>query len=260
MKSRLFILLLLAAGATTAEAQSMLKVRLTDNSRINISVDGRYFSKKGTTVTVGELPPGRHRLEIYSVQQTRSGRGREEVVYSGKVITHPGNITLFTYDPDGRQIDVQEQDIHNYSQSTPPINNGVGTYENNMPGQVNNNNNDNGNDNRYVQSPAPYPRTSRAAATLTDVKIVQLKSRASDKKTDTEKMNLIKDGLGGEKMTTDQVNAIMDFFNFEDSKVQFAKWAYPNTVDKENFAALESKLSYQNYVDDLDKFIKENNK
>ena len=52
----------------------------------------------------------------------------------------------------------------------------------------------------------------------------------------------------------------MDFFNFEDSKVQFAKWAYPNTVDKENFATLESKLSYQNYVDDLDKFIKENNK
>ena len=73
-------------------------------------------------------------------------------------------------------------------------------------------------------------------------------------------MNLIKDGLGGEKMTTDQVNTIMDFFNFEDSKVQFAKWAYPNTVDKENFATLESKLSYQNYVDDLDKFIKENNK
>ena len=73
-------------------------------------------------------------------------------------------------------------------------------------------------------------------------------------------MNTLKDGLNGEKITTDQVSVMMDWFNFEATKVDFAKWAYPNTVDKENFISLENKFSYKNYQDDLDKFIKDNSK
>ncbi len=263
MKNCSLILLLFIAVNTGAIAQTMLKVHLADNSQINVSVDGRYFNKKGTSVTVGDLPPGRHKLDIYTVVQTRYGRGREEMVFSGKVFTHDGNITIFSYDTYNREKNVEEQDINSYTQNNPPpplppahtrrpLHNG--NFDNNPP-QVNNNNRDLDNDNKYIPS-----QHSNAQATLTDVKIDQLKTRVMDKKTDTDRMNLMKDGLGSEKMTSDQVGSMMDWFNFEDSKVQFAKWAYPNVVDKENFAALESKISYQNYLDDLDKFIKDNNR
>ena len=252
MKSRILIFIFLIASSSVM-GQSMLKVHLTDNSRINVSVDGRYFSKTGTSITVGDLPPGRHKLTIYTVQQTRNGRGREEAIYSGKVFTHNGNITLLTYDAYNQQPDIQEQDISTYQQNNPP-NYNTGTNENHNPPQVNNNNADYGNDNRYIQPNAPV---ATPAATLTDTKTDDLKKKVADKKGDIEKMNVLKDGLNGETMTTDQVSAIMDWFNFEDSKVTFAKWAYPNTVDKGNFVSLENKLTYKNYVDDLDKFIKQ---
>lgn len=260
MKSSFLILFSLIVLNTGAIAQSMLKVHLADNSQINVAVDGRYFNKTGTSVTVGDLPAGRHKLAIYTVVRTRYGRGREEMVYSGKVFTHEGNITIFSYDPYNHEKNEEEQDINSYTQNNPvpparkPLHNGADTYGNNPP-QVNNNNNDYNNDNKYIPSPAASP-----TGTLTDVKIDQLKTRVMDKKTDTDRMKLMKDALGGETMTTSQVGNMMDWYNFEDSKVQFAKWAYPNIVDKENFGTLESKLSYQNYVDDLDKFIKENQK
>ena len=262
MRNLSLIVLLSFAGIHGAIAQSMLKVRLTDNSQITVAVDGRYFNKVGTTVTVGELPPGRHRFTIYAVQQDRRGRGHEEVVYSGKVFTHNGFITLFTYDPYSRDTHLQDQDITSYSQTTPPVNNGVGTYENNIPPQVNNNNSDYGNDNKYVDpnTPLASPVAPESIGTLTDAKTANLKKKVADKKADTEKMNILKDGLKNERYTTDQVAQIMDWFSFESTKVDFAKWAYPNTVDKENFSTLESKLTYKNYEDDLDQFIKNNGK
>ena len=258
MKILSFIVLLLVGGGSAAMAQSMLKVRLADNSLINISVDGRYFNKKGTSVTMGDIPPGRHRLVIYQVMQARYGRGHEEVVYSGKIVTHEGNITLFTYDPNSQQFDMQEQDMNSYTQNNPPTNNGNGN--NNMPPQGNNNNNYGNNNFGYDSRNQPAPRHQMEATTLTDVKIDQLKTRTMDKKTDTERLKLMKDALGSEKMTTDQVGTMMDWYNFEDSKVEFAKWAFNNTVDKENFTSLENKLTYKDYVDELDKFIKDNTK
>ena len=262
MKNIFLISALLVIGITCASAQSMLKVRLADNSKLNVEVDGRYFNKTGTSVTVGDLPPGRHRFAIYTLVQDRRGRGRQESVYSGKVVTHGGYVTVFTYDPNTGETNVQELDINSYQQNMPPQANGSGGYDQRNTPQVNNNNNDYGNDNKYVNpsSPVASPVPADAIGTLTDDKINVLKTKVAAKKTDTEKMNVLKDDLKDEKITTDQVALIMDWFNFESTKVDFAKWAYANTVDKENFANLDSKLSYKNYEDDLNKFIQDNNR
>ena len=265
MKSLILSFLLPVTIITGAQGQSMLKVHLADNSQINVSVDGRYFNVKGTSVTVGDLPPGRHAFTIYAVQQDRRGRGREESVYSGRVTTHAGYVTLFTYDPYSQQTDVQEQEANTYAQVPHQPDNGYGSGNNNntQAPQVNNNNNDYGNDNKYIQpsdAPLASPVAPESMATLTGDKTDKLKKKAADKKTDTEKMNVLKEGLAGEKITTDQVGAMMDWFNFESSKVDFAKWAFQNTVDKENYTNLETKLTYKNYEDDLDTFIKNNGK
>jgi len=258
MKHLTLLSLLLAAVISCASAQSMLKVRRADNERLNVAVDGRYFNKTGTSVTVGDLPPGRHRFTIYAAQQDRRGRGREEAVYSGKIVTIPGYVTIVTYDPNSGEVTSQDQDIESFRRNMPSAGDGAGAYGRNAP-QVNNNGNDYGNDNKYIDQSTPVA-SPVAAGTLTDSKINDLKAKVGEKKTDTEKWNMLKEELKNETETTDQVAAIMDWFNFESTKVDFAKWAYPNTVDKENFPNLENKLSYKNYVDELDKFIKDNNR
>jgi hypothetical protein len=77
-----------------------------------------------------------------------------------------------------------------------------------------------------------------------------------DAKTDVEITNQLKAALENETMTTFQVSELMELLNFESSKVDLAEWAYPKVTDKDFFGDLKNKLTYKNYQEDLDKFIK----
>jgi len=241
-------------------AQSMLNVRTADNEVINVAVDGRFFNKRGTSVTVGDLPPGKHRLEIYTVARYRGGRGIESLIYEGKVRTFEGMVTLFSYDPYTRMPDIQQQDINGFVAAHPPVQRGVMRNQHFQqqpdysvqPGDngraqddMNRNNADNG-----MAAPAPA-----AQSTLTDAAMDQLKTSVAAKKTDTEKEAALKDAVKNQQISTAQVGMMMDWLNFESSKADFAEWAYPLTTDKEAFGSLESKFTYKVYQDDLIKFL-----
>jgi len=258
---RLFIILIIVGTVAKAEAQSMLRVHTTDNTPVNIEVDGRYFNKRGTGVTVGDLPPGHHRLKIYAMSQGRRGRGYEDVIYDGKIKTTDGMISLFEYDPSADTTSIVEQEIAAYTAGQPQLNAQMQAHRENNNGNVYAANNGSGyatgNDRGYHRNGGyrgqPTPREPEP--TLTDAKIDQLKTDVSAKNTDTEKQKILQEGLRDEKVSTVQIATIMDWFSFESSKVDFAEWAYNNTVDKENFPNLDNKFTYKEYQDALDKFI-----
>lgn len=250
------MLLIAVSSFVDADAQSMLKVRLADNRRINLSIDGRYFNKTGTSVTVGDLPYGRHMLKIFAMGQTRRGRAYEEVVYRGWVETYEGMITLFYYDPYTGRPDTKEEYVSNYVRDHPPTTTGEwhGETGGNSQDYTRSNAPDQSN-NSEPASPVASPVPPDVTATLTTGKLNKLKTKVSAKKVDTEKMNLLKDALKDETVTSEQVGDIMNWFEFESSKVDFAEWAYTKTSDKENFSDLGAKLTYQKYRDELNKFL-----
>lgn len=55
--------------------------------------------------------------------------------------------------------------------------------------------------------------------------------------------------------TTDQVKAIMGVFSFEDSKLDFAKYAYDRTHDIGNYFKLNDAFTFESSVDDLNEFL-----
>ena len=81
MKRALIILALFVIGYDHAIAQCLLKVSLTNRQVINVAVDGRYFNKRGTSVTIGDLPPGNHYMQVYGIERKRNGKLREAVIY-----------------------------------------------------------------------------------------------------------------------------------------------------------------------------------
>jgi hypothetical protein len=245
MKNIGFALMFALMGSLSADAQSMLRVRLADNSVFNISVDGRFFNKRGTAITVGELPYGRHRLRIFVAREGRRGRMQEEELYSGNVKTYEGQVTLFVYDPNSRETSVSEQDISEFTANHPPVNDA-----NRFKEQYN----DNGNNLSGQSQPAASPAK---VGTVDEMRMKDLKERVTAKKTDVEKMNLLKEELKNDRIVTNQVSSMMDWFSFETSKVDFAKWAYTITIDREYYRDLENKFSYKNYQEDLEQFLKE---
>ncbi|MCW3120654.1 MAG: hypothetical protein JWQ38_146 [Flavipsychrobacter sp.] len=260
MKKLFFLLVIIIfVSFTKSMAQSMLKVRLKDNTQqISVAVDNRFFNKRGTSITVGDLPYGSHNLKIYSVVYNRRGKGREELVYEGNVKTYNGMISTFIFDTETGSNSMQEMEMSAYKAEHPIP--GAGQYDtrsNNYDTRNNNdqNNQDNSVADNSVNSSLPVA-SPMATGTLTDDKTTTLKKKVAEKTTDTQKMGLLKDELKKEQITTAQVADIMDWLAFEASKVDFAKWAYDITVDKEYYTDLENKFTYKNSQDDLDKFIK----
>ena len=258
MKKLFSILILLSVSCIAAKAQSMLKISLADRLPITVSVDGRYFNKRGQSVTVGDLPAGRHRVQIYATNESN----KEEVVYTGYVKTYNGQLTTFTYDYNTEAIERQDQDMNTMgSAATPPPAPATppptDQYNNNtVPQQDNNYQPDNGNNNeQYAPSPGASP-VNDAITTEGKNKLAKLKKKTDAKKTDTEKATVLKEALKQEMINSDQVAIIMDWFSFESSKVEFAEWAYDHTTDKDNYTNVVEKLAFNNYRIELDNFIK----
>ena len=248
MKKVFVLVMVLITGLTRSEGQSMLKVRLKDNTQqITVAVDGRYFNKRGTSITVGDLPYGNHNLKIYAVIYNRRGRAREELVFDDAVKTYNGMLSTIIFDMETGSKDLQETEMSTYvaNHSLPvqqPANNTDNAQQDNTAYDDNN-----------TSSPVAIPV---AMGTLTDEKTQAIKTKVAAKATDTQKMTVLKDELKNEKISTVQVADMMDWFSFEASKLDFAKWAYSITADKEYYSDLEAKFTYKNYQEDLDKFIK----
>jgi hypothetical protein len=242
-KSLLLFSIITLCCALDCAAQCMIKVRLTDNSPLNVAVDGRYFNKRGTSVTVGDLPPGKHFVQIYNMLPDARGRMREEIVYEGKIRTTSGIITTLEYDTYNRRASIQNQDIDAYmnARQAPEGNSGLS----NPNDQYSGNNNSSG----ATQAPI-------AEGSLTEVRIDQLKTVVDSKKTDTEKMAILKGELKNEQLTTAQVGMMMDWLGFDNSKLEFAEWAWAITNDQGAYSSLGAKFTFKNYEDDFNNFLK----
>lgn len=55
--------------------------------------------------------------------------------------------------------------------------------------------------------------------------------------------------------TVDQVKSVMGTFSFEDSKLEFAKYAYDRTHDIGNYYKLNDAFTFESSVDDLNTFL-----
>lgn len=264
MKKLLFVIVFII-GFSDAFGQSMLRVRLADNSRFNVSVNGRYFNKRGKSVTVGDLPTGRHLLKIYSIAYDRWGKPYDKLVYQGMVRTYWGTLTYFSFDPHTRRITTQQElyndadkyDVDEATDVDTRSEDGYRRQEYTKDRQYEP-------VNRQYESPEENREDARAETPVARPVVVssfspreeeRLKSRVDMRETDTDKLKVIKSGLKRESVSTYQVGMIMDWLLFESTRVEFAKWVYDSVVDKLSFPDLFEKLDYSSSKEELKKYI-----
>ncbi len=262
---QLSLVFLLCCLTVIGYAQSQLRVHLTDNSRINVSVNGRYFDRRGTTVTVGDLPPGRHYVKIFRTTYDQRGRYFDRLVYQGTVRTSNGMITNFMMNPLTRRVSIRTNPIEmrpGYRSQQPPSQSHYYYDERNKDEQQDMQP-DNRNEAPVAEeqpAAAPLPEGVPAASpvpegSFSDDEVAFAKKKVAARKTDTEKLKYLKDVLKKETVTTIQVGDMMDWFMFESSKLDFAKWAYHITTDQEFYPDLASKFRYNSSKEELESFL-----
>ncbi len=279
MKFHLTTLLAILMFGGQVFAQSWLKVSLSDRSKITVAVDSRYFNQRGESVTVGNLPPGRHNVRIFTYRQDEDGTGYQKTVFEGMVKTYRDQVTILTYDTyyrttatsyaEGGYANNSQpgEQRHDYPENT----NEQQTGNNQNYNSQNNSNNQVDNSNSYQPPAATSDRaTNEPAASpvkkdeilnetpAKNAKLDKVKKKVLLKNTDTERMKLVNASFKKDRLSTDQVCKIMDWFSFESSKMEFAQWAYTHVTDKHNYSKTRDKLTYKSYREEMDQFLKTN--
>lgn len=81
------------------------------------------------------------------------------------------------------------------------------------------------------------------------------KSSISSKGFDDSKLTIAKQVLSTNCMSSGQVKEIMQLFSFEESKLDWAKFAYGKTVDPGNYFKLNDAFQYESSIDELNQYI-----
>lgn len=227
---RLFtiIILLLATVATFARERSALNIRFTDGREILVTIDGRRYQRHAASLTFGNLPAGWHDLRVYEYIQYANGGGRAKLMYVGSVRVKPGKIAYCVVDPYAKRMRVRVEDKdHAYID-----------YGDN-----------NGTDDGSTQD--DFDNSGVKRKDLQD-----LKALVADRITDTDKLKLMKSVLANKHYGTQDVRAMMEWLNFEASRLDFAKWSYDRVTDVHDYWKIEGDFTYSSSKDEFNTYIK----
>lgn len=250
--SILIILLLCLPIMVLAARRGALRVSLSDHSPIAVSIDGRLFKKYGSSLTVGDLPKGWRYIKIYSYDPKNEQKPLKSI-YTKDVRIHKDELTIIVLDVYSGKARISYQD---WNAANMPQGKEV-----KQPGRVN------------LSPAANAPVTSAGASQVASEPVLDdftaanatiiggddwasLQTDVKSKVTDTEKLNAVKVALKDKSVSTAQVSTIMQWFNFEESKLGIAQWCYNHTVDKSNYSILKTGLTSREHIDKLDAFIK----
>ena len=91
---------------------------------------------------------------------------------------------------------------------------------------------------------------------MSPVDFASAKASISSKSFEDSKLTLAKQIAASNHLTSKQVKEIMQLFSFEDSKLDFAKYAYKYVYDPNNYYIVNDAFKFSSSIDELNEFIK----
>lgn len=94
------------------------------------------------------------------------------------------------------------------------------------------------------------------AMPMSDSEFSEAKASIESKGFEESKMTLARQIGDGHCFSTAQVKGIIGLFGFEETKLEFAKYAYDHTHDIGNYYKVNDAFSFESSIDELNKYIK----
>jgi len=213
----------------------------TTGKELKFEIDGRQFSMKNNSITVGYMAEGYHQVKIFR-ESRKNGFGfgrREEVVYKGSVYLKRGFHTDITVNRFGKVL-VDERRIDrndDWYQEEDEYYDDHNGYDN---GQGNNNG---GWNNGYGN-------------VMRGNEFESVKESLRKEWFEANRLKSAKFIIDKNNFTTQQVKELMLLFTFENNKLEIAKYAYNKTVDKQNYFQVNEVLTFNSSKEELAKFIR----
>jgi hypothetical protein len=163
---------------------------------------------------------------------------RYEVVYNSSLKVKPGTMITITIDPFGR-ANVDESRIGRESFDRD-------TYWDR----------DHGYDNDHDGKWGDYDSNEGYERAMEDRQFNQVLESISKEWLESNKLKSATQIVRSNYVTSAQVTRLVSLFGFESNKLELAKQAYANTVDKRNYFMVSDEFSFSSSKDELARYIR----
>ncbi|CAN5583259.1 hypothetical protein BH11BAC2_BH11BAC2_13220 [soil metagenome] len=228
MKKYIFTLAIsmLVLGKANANHQlSDLTVRLHDFHPVIVEFDNYSYNTPTTKFIINDIQPGRHRLMVWAVAENNYyyPNNSPRLMFSGFVDVLPSALinTMITKNHALKVVRVTQK-------FEEPI-----VYAPYYP--------------NYTPAPLPIE--------MSCVNFESLKATIASKSFESTRLNIAKQVISNNLVSTRQVAELMDLMTFETTKLELAKFAYRYTVDPSNYYLTYNQFTFESSIHELSQYI-----
>lgn len=256
-KIYIFVFALLLSITVFAERpkSGRLTIATYDNAGIRVEIDGRRYSERDNTIRINNINPGHHSIQVYrrngSSDNFGRSRERERLIYSNSLYVKPEHQVDIYIDRSGR-ADIRERNLNrkgrdNRKDNWDRDNDRWDDYERWE------NNNDR-NDNRWDRNNDRNDRNDYGRGTSYE-SFQSMKQALRRESFDNTRLTLAKQMMERNNFEAGQVREMLELFSFESNRLEIAKYAYRNTVDKKNYHVVYDMFSFSSSKEELSRYI-----
>ncbi len=207
--------------------QSMVSISSNSKYPISVSIDSRNcIEKKSNEISIKDIDPGYHTIKIYREKTGSSGNNRRnnnlELIYNGNICIKPGVHVDIMISRFGKAY-IDERKISS------------AWYDD---------------DDCYDWNHNTGYRQAMSVGEFS-----QLKQTICNSNFDNTKLVVAKQTISQNYFTAAQVKELVALFSFESSKLDIAKSAYRNSIDKNNYFIVSNEFAFSSSKEELARFI-----
>lgn len=228
-----------------ARPQSILTIKSADNTDIRVVIDGKNFDPNDNSMMIRGINDGFHSIKVFKQRRgglfNLTGKGYE-LVYNSTINIKRRTHLFVTIERNGR-VNLQETKL-----------------KRNWDGQDRNWDNDDRmydyEDNGQWGRHGDYDSHDGYARGMNDNEFRNVIASIRKEWLESNKFKSASQIVKTNNLSSAQVEQLVLLFSFENNKLQLAKEAYANTVDKHNYDMLMDVFSYNSSKEELKRYIR----
>lgn len=234
----LLLAVIISTGIDAAPFLSRLSISSMSASPLKIMVDGNRYRTDNNSITINNLQQGYHTVKIYRQLFTNrqgypgNNYNNDQLIYSSTVYVKAQYHVDITINRFGKAF-IDEQ----------PVRSGYYREEENDWNDDWNNSNNNWNNSDW---------NSRV---MNEQSFNRFKESLRNESFDNTRISIAKQVINTNYLNTNQVKEILQLFSFENNKLDLAKYAYKNTVDKQDYYSVADCFSFSSNKEELMRYI-----
>ena len=249
----LSISLLAAPKGIGTRLKSMLTVKSVDRGAIHVVVDGRRFEPNDNYMRIQGIESGSHNIKIYRERSASLfilSYKKYDVVFNNFITIRPNTNVMISVDRFGKATLIENRmDGWGMGRAEKDWDR---NHEFNYDRGINQGDFDKDRDGKF----GDYETDYGYGQGMNDREFNSVLQQISKEWLETNKMKSATQIVTTNSLSSAQVKQMILLFNFESNKLELAKQAYQNTVDKKNYYMINDVFSFNGSKDELARYIR----